>query len=68
LYDVDPPYDVDDFLVTDRREVAGAEPQNDRRAPDEELLLAETADGAGVALYLDLMCCSAWSGRIRMTL
>jgi len=35
LYDVDPPYDVDDFLVTDRREVAGAEPQNDRRAPDE---------------------------------
>ena len=53
LYDVDPPYDVDDFLVTDRRAVACAEPENDRRAPDEELLLAETADGAGVALYLD---------------
>jgi hypothetical protein len=55
LYDVDLPYDVDDFLVTDRSAVAGAEPQNDRRAPDEELLLAETADGAGVgvALYLD---------------
>jgi len=53
LYDVEPPYDVDDFLVTDRREVSCADPENDRRAPDEELLLAETADGAGVALYLD---------------
>jgi hypothetical protein len=28
-------------------------PVNDRRAPEEELLLAETADGAGVALYID---------------
>jgi hypothetical protein len=53
LYDVEPPYHVDDFLVTDRRAVSCAEPENDRRAPDEELLLAESADGAGVALYLD---------------
>src|SRR6202521_3318702 len=53
LYDVDLPYDVDDFLVTDRRAVTCGEPHNDRRALDEELLLAETSDGAGVALYLD---------------
>lgn len=53
LYDVEPSYDVYDFLVTDRRELAHLTAANDRRAPDEELLLAETADGAGVALYLD---------------
>jgi hypothetical protein len=53
LYDVEPSYDVYDFLVTDRRELAHLTQANDRRAPDEELLLAETADGAGVALYLD---------------
>ena len=51
LYDVDLSYDVYDFLVTDRRAVG--ESANERRALDEELLLAETADGAGVALYLD---------------
>jgi hypothetical protein len=51
LYDVDLPYDVYDFLVTDRRAVADS--TNERRTLDEELLLAETADGAGVALYLD---------------
>ena len=28
-------------------------PENDRRASEEELLLAESGDGAGVALYLD---------------
>jgi hypothetical protein len=53
LYDVEPPYDVYDFLVTDRREVACAKPQNDARVLEESLLLAETGDGAGVALYLD---------------
>jgi hypothetical protein len=53
LYDVSVDYDVYDFLVTDRRELADVIPENDRRAPDEELLLAETADGAGVALYID---------------
>jgi hypothetical protein len=53
IYDVEPSYDVYDFLVTDRRELAHLTQPYDRRAPDEELLLAETADGAGVALYLD---------------
>jgi hypothetical protein len=53
LYDVSLDYDVYDFLVTDRRALAGVTPINDQRAPEEELLLAETADGAGVALYID---------------
>ena len=53
LYDVDLQYDVYDFLVTDRRALQGGAPANDSRASEEELLLAETADGAGVALYLD---------------
>jgi hypothetical protein len=53
LYDVDVDYDVYDFLVTDRRDLRGAAPGNDARASEEELLLAETPDGAGVALYLD---------------
>jgi len=53
LYDVSLDYDVYDFLVTDRRALAGVSPVNDQRAPDEELLLAETSDGAGVALYID---------------
>jgi hypothetical protein len=51
LYDVDLPYDVYDFLVTDRRAVGPA--TNDARALDEVLLLAESTDGVGVALYLD---------------
>lgn len=51
LYDVELPFDVYDFLVTDRRAIDAA--ANEARALDEELLLAETADGAGVALYLD---------------
>jgi len=53
LYDVDMNYDVCDFLVTDRRALLGTLPVNDARASDEELLLAETPDGAGIALYLD---------------
>jgi len=53
LYDVNPGYDVYDFLVTDRRALSGVVPENDRRAPDEELLLAEMTDGAAVALYID---------------
>src|SRR5450631_2708719 len=54
LYDVDLNYDVYDFLVTDLRALQGlAAPANDARASEEELLLAETQDGAGVALYLD---------------
>jgi hypothetical protein len=53
LYDVTLDYDVYDFLVTDRRALACVTPGDGRREPDEELLLAETADGAGVALYID---------------
>ncbi len=53
LYDVQPAYDVCDFLVTDRRALAGISPDNDARAGEEELLLAETSEGAGMALYLD---------------
>jgi hypothetical protein len=53
LYDVDLSYDVCDFLVTDRRELRDVSPVNDGRAPEEELLLAQTADGAGVSLYID---------------
>jgi hypothetical protein len=53
LYDVDLSYDVYDFLVTDRRAMSGAERLNERRALDEELLIAETPDGAGIALYMD---------------
>ena len=53
LYDVNPGYDVYDFLVTDRRALAGVVPDDGRRAPDEELLLAEAEGGAAVALYID---------------
>src|SRR5258706_14820874 len=53
LYDVELNYDVYDFLVTDRGALPGAEPAAAERNVEEELLLAETADGAGVALYLD---------------
>jgi hypothetical protein len=57
LYDVELRYDVCDFLVTDRRTVQGSAPADDRRAGEEELLLAEAIEdgavGAGVALYLD---------------
>ena len=66
LYDVDVGYDVYDFLVTDRRALAGVTPVNDRREPEEELLLAETPDGAGVALYIDPeRAARAWSRPIR---
>lgn len=53
LYDIDIDHDVYDFLVTDRRALDGVMPRGDCDGPDEELLLAETADGAGVALYID---------------
>ena len=53
LYDVEVQYDVADFLVTDRRALGPVAPDNDSRLLDESLLLAETADGAGVSLYLD---------------
>ncbi len=62
LYDVDMNYDVYDFLVTDRRHLQGAAPLNDTRASDEELLLAEMPDGAGISLYLDASLLSRLEG------
>ena len=53
LYDVDLNHDVYDFLVTDRGALEGLEPGVVARETEEQLLLAETQDGAGVALYLD---------------
>jgi hypothetical protein len=55
LYDVELNYDVYDFLVTDRDALPGSAPAAAERDVEEELLLAETMDGAaaGVALYLD---------------
>ena len=53
LYDVDVQYDVGDFLVTDRGALGHVTADNDTRILEEELLLTETADGAGMALYLD---------------
>jgi hypothetical protein len=53
LYDVELNYDVYDFLVTDRGALPGAAPAAAERDVEEELLLAESTDGAGVALYLD---------------
>jgi hypothetical protein len=53
LYDVQLDYDVYDFLVTDRRALPGIAPAAAAHDVEEELLLVETPDGAGVALYLD---------------
>jgi hypothetical protein len=53
LYDVDLKYDVHDFLVTDRRDLRGITAENDERALEEVLLVAETAEGVGLSLYLD---------------
>jgi hypothetical protein len=53
LYDVDVSYDVYDFLTTDPSFVAGLDRGAEHRELDEQLLLAETADGAGMSLYLE---------------
>ena len=53
LYDVELNYDIYDFLVTDRGALRGVAPAGATRDTEEELLLAETPDGAGVSLYLD---------------
>ncbi|MFO1469182.1 MAG: hypothetical protein U1F35_22485 [Steroidobacteraceae bacterium] len=53
LYDLDGGPDVGDFLVTDRRALLGLQPCNDSRRLDEQLLLAQTEDGAAVSLYID---------------
>jgi hypothetical protein len=53
LYDVDVRHDVDDFLVTDRAACGWMAAGNDSRSLEEALFLAETADGAGVSLYVE---------------
>lgn len=53
LYDLRSGHDVYDYLVTDRRVLSQFTADNDARDLEEKLLLAESADGAGVALYLD---------------
>ena len=53
LYDLRSGHDVYDYLVTDRGLLSQFSPDNDARELDEKLLLAESSDGAGVALYLD---------------
>jgi hypothetical protein len=53
LYDVDIEHDVYDFLVTDRDVLPGMATHSDPCPAEEELLLAEMPDGAGVALYLE---------------
>lgn len=52
IYDVSVAYDVYDFLVTDRRSLPAATHSG---LADEELIVAESADGAevGLSLYLD---------------
>ena len=53
LYDVELNYDIYDFLVTDRGALPAVAPALTASDVEEELLLAETPDGAGVSLYLD---------------
>lgn len=53
LYDVEVDYDVYDFLITDRRAFDGVILGRPGGGPDEELLLAETTEGAEMALYID---------------
>ena len=53
LYDVESRCDVQDFLVTDRRQLGGLTPCNDARSNDEQLLLAQTEEGAALCLYID---------------
>ncbi len=53
LYDINLDHNVHDFLLTDRRVLMELKSNDSQDACDEELLLAETADGVGVTLYLD---------------
>jgi hypothetical protein len=53
LYDIESQHDVYDYLVTDRAALSRYRPHNDARELDEQLLLAESPDGAGLALFLD---------------
>ena len=50
LYDVESHCDIADYLVTDRAHLNGLQPDNDSRCNEEQLLLAQTEDGAGMSL------------------
>jgi hypothetical protein len=53
LYDVESHCDIADFLVTDRNRLNGIQPDNDSRCNEEQLLLAQTEEGAEVSLFID---------------
>jgi hypothetical protein len=53
LNDIEVGYDVYDFLTTDRNFVAGLLRSNEHRDLEEQLLLADTPQGARLSLYLD---------------
>ncbi len=53
LYDLDAQCDVADYLITDRRHLRGIHASNDSREIDEQLLIAESRDGALLGLYID---------------
>ncbi|HLW25873.1 MAG TPA: hypothetical protein VKT22_16080 [Steroidobacteraceae bacterium] len=53
LYDVPLEHDVYDFLVTDRSTLSHVDPHPHGEGPEEELLLAESADGVRLSLYID---------------
>lgn len=53
VYDLEPGCVVDDFLVTDRGQLQGVVPYNDARCLDEQLLMAQTGEGAALSLFID---------------
>lgn len=53
LYDAPAGQDVSDYLITDRALVAALQSEPGVPAADEQLLLAEDADGLGLSLYVD---------------
>jgi hypothetical protein len=52
LNDIEIGYDVYDFLTTDRKFVASLARSNEHRDLEEQLLLADSPQGAGLSLYL----------------
>lgn len=53
LYDAPAEHDVYDFLITDAAHAAALQGAAATPATDEQLLVAEEADGVGISLYLD---------------
>lgn len=53
VYDLEPGCAVNDFLVTDRDQLHDIVPVNDTRCLDEQLLMAQTEEGAALSLYID---------------